>query len=79
MGVVVDSGDGVTYVVSVVDGYLFLYFIKWLNVVGRYVMMWMIDLLMCWGYLLNWMLDVEMVCLIKEELCYVAYDYKRDL
>ena len=78
-GVVVDSGDGVTHVVPVVDGYSFPHLTKRLNVAGRHVTTRMIDLLTRRGYPLNRTSDVETARLIKEELCYVAYDYKRDL
>jgi len=78
-GVVVDSGDGVTHVVPVVDGFSFPHLTKRLNVAGRHVTTRMIDLLMRRGYPLNRSADMETARLIKEESCYVAYDYKRDL
>jgi len=78
-GVVVDSGDGVTHIVPVVDGFSFPNLTKRLNVAGRHVTSRMIDLLTRRGYPLNRSADMETARLIKEELCYVAYDYNRDL
>jgi len=76
---VVDSGDGVTHVVPVVDGYAFPHLTKRLNVAGRHVTSYLVDLLQRRGYAFNRSADMDTVRQIKESLCYVSYDYKRDL
>ena len=78
-GLVVDSGDGVTHVVPVVDGYAFPHLTKRLNVAGRHVTSYLVDLLQRRGYAFNRSADMDTVRQIKESLCYVSYDYKRDL
>ena len=42
----VDSGDGVTHVVPVVDGFAFPHLTKRLNVAGRHITTYMVDLLL---------------------------------
>ncbi len=74
-----DSGDGVTHVVPVVDGYAFPHLTKRLNVAGRHVTSYLIDLLQRRGYAFNRSADMDTVRQIKEALCYVSYDYQRDL
>ena len=77
-GCVVDSGDGVTHVVPVVDGYSFPHLTKRLNVAGRHVTSHLVDLLQRRGYALNRSADAETVRCVKEALCYVAYDPARE-
>ena len=78
-GLVVDSGDGVTHVVPVVDGFAFPHLTKRLNVAGRHITSHLVDLLQRRGYAFNRSADMDTVRQIKESLCYVSYDYKRDL
>uniref|UniRef100_A0A7I4BN55 Actin-related protein 2 n=1 Tax=Physcomitrium patens TaxID=3218 RepID=A0A7I4BN55_PHYPA len=77
-GLVVDSGDGVTHVVPVVDGYSFPHLTKRLNIAGRHITSYLIDLLLRRGYAFNRTADFETVREIKEKLCYVSIDYKRE-
>ncbi|KAF6161541.1 hypothetical protein GIB67_009420 [Kingdonia uniflora] len=77
-GLVIDSGDGVTHVVPAVDGYSFRHLTKPMNVAGRHITCYLVDLLMCRGYAMNRTADFETVREIKEKLCYVSYDYKRE-
>ena len=78
-GLVLDSGDGVTHVVPVLDGYSFPHLTKRLNVAGRHVTSHMIDLLTRRGYAFNRSADMDTVREVKEKLCFVSYDYKRDM
>jgi len=73
-GVVVDTGDGVTHVVPVFDGYVPQNLIKRLDVAGRHVTQYMNKLLMLRGYAFNSTADFDTVRQIKEKLCYVALD-----
>ncbi|KAF9982083.1 Arp2/3 complex subunit, actin nucleation center [Modicella reniformis] len=78
-GVVVDSGDGVTHIVPVVDGYSLPHITKRLDVAGRDVTQYLIKLLLHRGYAFNRTADFETVRQIKEKLCYTSYDVELDL
>ncbi|CAM6129692.1 unnamed protein product [Calypogeia fissa] len=77
-GLVVDSGDGVTHVVPVVDGFSFPHLTKRMNIAGRHITSYLIDLLLRRGYAFNRTADFETAREIKEKLCYVSIDYKRE-
>jgi len=73
-GVVVDSGDGVTHVVPVVEGTCEPRHIQRLDVAGRHLTEYLIKLLLQRGYTFNRTADFEVVREIKEKVCYVGYD-----
>eukprot|EP00300_Choanocystis_sp_HF-7_P011482 c17480_g1_i1.p1 GENE.c17480_g1_i1~~c17480_g1_i1.p1 ORF type:complete len:397 (-),score=115.64 c17480_g1_i1:46-1236(-) len=73
-GVVVDSGDGVTHIVPVYDGFAIPHLVKRLDVAGRHLTKYLIKLLQLRGYSFNRDADFETVRQIKEALCYVGYD-----
>jgi actin-related protein 2 len=73
-GVVVDSGDGVTHIVPVFEGYSLEGQTRRIDVAGRDVTRNLIRLLLLRGYAFNRTADFETVKEIKEKLCYVAYD-----
>lgn len=77
-GVVVDSGDGVTHVVPVYDGFVPQNLIRRLDVAGRHITRYLIKLLLQRGYAFNRTADFETVRQIKEKLCYVAYDTQQE-
>uniref|UniRef100_A0A0D9X785 Actin-related protein 2 n=1 Tax=Leersia perrieri TaxID=77586 RepID=A0A0D9X785_9ORYZ len=77
-GLVIDSGDGVTHVVPVVDGFSYPHITKRMNVAGRHITSYLVDLLSRRGYAMNKSADFETVREIKEKLCYLSYDYKRE-
>lgn len=72
---VVDSGDGVTHIVPVYDGYALPHLTKRLDVAGRDVTRYLIKLLLLRGYAFNRTADFETVRQIKESLCYVRYSF----
>lgn len=69
-----DSGDGVTHVVPVFDGFALPHLTRRLDVAGRDVTRRLINLLLLRGYAFNRTADFETVRQIKEQLCYVGYD-----
>ena len=73
-GVVVDTGDGVTHVVPVYEGYVPNNLIRRLDVAGRHVTDYLIKLLLLRGYAFERTADFETVRQIKEQCCYVAND-----
>ena len=73
---VVDSGDGVTHIVPVYDGFSMPHLTRRLDIAGRDVTRYLIKLLLMRGYAFNRTADFETVREIKEKMCYVrCLDY----
>lgn len=73
-GVVVDSGDGVTHIVPVYEGFALPHLTARLNIAGRDITKYLIKLLLLRGYAFNASADFETIRILKEKLCYVGYD-----
>jgi len=73
-GFVVDSGDGVTHLVPICEGYLEPALVQRVNLAGRHVTEQLMKLLVGQGHPLNSTADFETVREVKQKLCYVAYD-----
>jgi actin-related protein 2 len=77
-GVVLDSGDGVTHICPVFEGFALSHLNKRLDIAGRSITKYLIKLLTLRGYNFNQSADFETVREIKEKLCYVAYDVEEE-
>jgi len=77
-GCVLDSGDGVSHVIPVYEGLIQHDNIKRLNIAGRHVTNYLIKLLMLRGYAFNSSADFELVREIKEKICYMSIDIKKE-
>merc|ERR1712059_71826 len=73
-GVVVDSGDGVTHICPVYEGFALPHLTKRLDIAGRDITRYLIKLLLLRGYAFNQTADFETVRMMKEKLCYVGYN-----
>ncbi|KAJ3200384.1 actin, partial [Clydaea vesicula] len=78
-GVVMDSGDGVTHVVPVYEGFALPHAIQRINMAGRDLTSYLGTLLMQRGTTLSTSAEMEIVRDIKEKLCYVSLDYQNEL
>ncbi|KII62158.1 Actin-related protein 2-A [Thelohanellus kitauei] len=72
-GVVVDSGDGVTHICPVYQGFSMPHLTKRLDIAGRDVTRYLIKLLLLRGYTFNHSADFETARMLKEDNCYVGY------
>ena len=73
-GVVIDSGDGVTHICPVYEGFALPHLTRRLDIAGRDITRYLIKLLLLRGYAFNQTADFETVRMMKEKLCYVGYD-----
>jgi len=78
-GVVVDSGDGVTHICPVYEGFALPHLTKRLDIAGRDITRYLIKLLLLRGYAFNHTADYETVRMMKEKHCFVAYDIEQEV
>lgn len=79
IGLVIDSGDGITTTVPIYEGYALPYSIKSLPLGGKDMTEYLISLLSEKGYKFNTFAEREIARDIKEKICYVPMKFKDEL
>ena len=77
-GIVIDSGDGVTHICPVYEGFSLPHLTKRMDVAGRDITRYLIKLLLLRGYAFNHSADFETIRMMKERLCYIGYNIEQE-
>ena len=78
-GVVIDSGDGISHIVPIYEGYTASSSIRHLDVAGCDLTNYLAEQLEKRQYSFQTTAGREVARGIKEKLCYVAYDFEKEL
>ncbi|CAJ1401494.1 unnamed protein product [Effrenium voratum] len=78
-GIVCDSGDGVTHVVPIYEGFLIPHAVGRVNFAGRDLTEYLMKLVQAAGTSLSTTAEREIARVVKEQCCYVAENFEDEM